>query len=451
MPKVAADHVTWFTPRTGQGQFRKTVGKTLGDDGIARPRVFYLGSDHTEAKRLAVAIVARWEALRAQGHRYWTPGEPEGFAGSQRAPEPGNGKAAALASASGKAERATVDPSSLTVRELRAAYVAFKKQQPDISAKRCRDAAQRSEHAAKALGLDRMLSDIGTDEVAKAVAHFKDRPKSERTGEKISAQTAKNIVQEMRSMLQWASNHADIPWTLPPNFAEVSRLPRSRMLSEAEREKAYHKRTGTLVETAPLDKLRRIFMAGDDLVKALILYALNTSAQNIDCGDLRVYEVREVKRGKAKRWIVDRDREKTGTPGRWLLWQETIDAMRKTQADPENELRRWWLTPTGEPLKGRETTNDYVYFAWRRACKKAKVEGVQFYRIRKTSADIVRQIAGVEVSEFHLAHREAWALSTYYTNPLYEKHEAATEEMRERTREVWDPEWKPPKKKTAKK
>lgn len=63
--------VTFHAP---SGQYKKTIGKQRGLDGRPRPKVFYLGSNQTEAKNRAVLLMGEWTRLQDDGAQFWPDG-----------------------------------------------------------------------------------------------------------------------------------------------------------------------------------------------------------------------------------------------------------------------------------------------------------------------------------------------------------------------------------------
>jgi integrase len=58
--------------------------------------------------------------------------------------------------------------------------------------------------------------------------------------------------------------------------------------------------------------------------------------------------------------------------------------------------------------------------AWRKLIKKAGVTHLGFRHLRKTGADMIRRIGGLEVSEAYLAHSEK-TLARVYSNRDFDK------------------------------
>jgi integrase len=132
---------------------------------------------------------------------------------------------------------------------------------------------------------------------------------------------------------------------------------------------------------------------------------------------------------------IARERRKTGVYGKWPLWPETADLLKARLAKtPKNEDDLAILTRNGKPLvhfgKGIGRTDSVSQFWSRLIGKTDDIQKLSFKYLRKTGADIVRKIAGRDISEAYLSHADQ-TMARAYTNTDFAAVADAVTKMRE--------------------
>ena len=120
---------------------------------------------------------------------------------------------------------------------------------------------------------------------------------------------------------------------------------------------------------------------------------------------------------------IARHRRKTEVYGSWVLWDVTADLLeRRLPWTPKNKEEYALLTRNGNPFVnyGSGHRTDVIGQAWQKLIKKADVTKLGFKYLRKTGADMIRKIGGLEVSEAYLAHSEK-TLARVYSNRDFDK------------------------------
>jgi integrase len=259
---------------------------------------------------------------------------------------------------------------------------------------------------------DRALASIRHDQLTTLVNKLTSRPKSEKTGKKIAAQTAINLIAAARQFFNWLRDSGK--WEEPRGFDRIFRVNRTALLTNKERR---HAAQG--VEVFTIDELVKLWQAANEQNRLFISLALNCGFAQMEIATLRAWEIDL----KADPKHIARHRRKTEVYGNWALWDVTADLLKnRLPYTPKNPEEHALLTRNGQPyvryVNGNRT--DAIGQAWQKLIKKAGVTKLGFKYLRKTGADMIRKIGGLEVSEAYLAHSEK-TLARVYSNRDFDK------------------------------
>ena len=428
-----------ITHQRGRG-WKKMIGGQL----------FWLGHDEALAREYALMLMGQWAYKKRRGEK-WTPEEVEAFyelkAGRL---DPGPDMVARL----GYNPYGARHPGGHTVFHAVQKVVVGKKPQQDAPAARggltvgqalklfaehVRTDPQKSAgHIStmesklrtlrESLPLKTPLADIGHDELTAVVRHWLARPRSQATGRKISAVTAKAMVATARMLFYWLADTGK--WQAPGRLTNIFAVDVRKIMSPSERKKA-----AGGVDVFSVDDLAKLWANANEQGRLYIALGLNCGFAQAEIATLTDWEVKLAETPPR----IERHRRKTEVFGSWPLWDETADLLARRMAmTPDNEEHLALLTRNGQPLvhftakKGR---SDSIAMAWAKLLKKTpEAAQLPFKYLRKTGADMVRRIAGKEISEVHLAHSDG----SVYTNADFEKLADAVMKAREQLAPIFE-------------
>lgn len=407
--------VSWCEPR---GCWRKYIGQQIGRDGSLKPKCWYFGVDHREAIRRALELTAEWNRLRRAGANAWPLKRKLGS-------RPVNEK------------DDFVDPSDLTVGQVADLYVA--------SIQRKAEAGQRSwsyVHSVRtrmgwifeALGRHTRILEIGEKEIEDAVMFLVRRPRAKRRmhqkppSKPISVVLVVHSIRQMKSLLTWAYELDGCSWQRPKRFDRIFRIRTRDMATQEERARAARQVVSGDVASFTIEELQILWRAARERDRLFILLGLNCGFTSSEISDLRTFEIFL----DAQQPYIHRRRNKTGVEARWSLWPETANALLRHQA-PENPELRWLLTNYGNPLVEvtPTTRRDAIEQAWKSLVERSEVERRLGFRfLRKTGADAIKRLGGLDLSEMFLSHQEP-GLNKHYANRDWPKLWTCLQELRD--------------------
>jgi integrase len=283
------------------------------------------------------------------------------------------------------------------------------------------------------------MNTIGQSELVDFAAFWRKRPP--KIGQKAKAKSqvsvlyAARVVAALKSFLSWASDHPDIAWSKPPRFDALLLIRTSRPTTSAEKEVIKAKVLGESQRFFTIDELQRVFRVADPAMQAFILLGLNCAYSSSEIANLKVTDLRYD--GSPR---IETVRHKTisrehPVPSKHFLWPETYERVMVAKAKT-NKDGYMFLTPTGKPLVSAKY-NAFPH-AWDAVREAAGLkDALSFKHLRKTSANEMRKLAGMEVADVHLAHGEKLKMIGPYTDRLWDQHKAATGQLREVFKKVW--------------
>lgn len=402
--------VTWHRPSR---QFKKTIGKHRGRDGQLRPKTWYLGADERLAVERAIDLTAQWNTLKRSGVTAW-PSEPRPLDGSQ--------------------EEVVVEVGDLTVEDMANLYlgdILARAEVGQVSWSHYRTSVQRMEWVVRALGGKRRFSDVGERELRDATLFMAKRPLTRRRPHQtepcrpMALASVKAIINLLRSLCVFAEETTEGGWRRPARFNRIVRLNLERMKTAADNERASPMRATDEITHFTNDELALIWRYASQRERLYLLLGLNCGFTSNEVSELRTYET--CLGGDEP--LVHRLRPKTGVEAKWSLWPESTSLLIREQA-PDNPDRRVLLTSRGNALVSVTKTwrRDAIKQVWSPLVN--KIDGVRplgFRFLRKTAADAMKRIGGLEVSEMFLAHREPGLNKAYANRDWSRMHRALAE------------------------
>lgn len=278
----------------------------------------------------------------------------------------------------------------------------------------------RLKRACESIGEDSPLASIGKAELLAAVLRLAARPparprpfQTQPHHEPISLVTAKEAIGQLKYLFLWASEHDALDWSLPKGFARIFKLKDKRLKTPAEMERESRQLVSGEVETYTTPELARLFRAARQRERLYILLGLNLGFTSSEVANLRTFEV--FLDGESS--YVHKRRNKTGVEARWRLWPETAALLRRLKA-PDNPERRWVLSGEGNALVevNELCRRDAIDQAWKSLHRRVPdTRWLGFRFLRKTGADAIKRLGGLEESEMFLAHQEP-GLNKAYAN-----------------------------------
>jgi len=416
--------VSYFKPR---GLYRKYMGG----------RMFYLGPDKQTAKKLVV-VIGTLHVVRKEEGKEWQEEDLEFIRMAREQLYQGRGRVVLkwgdthFELVHGK--RSDLEPATKRSRgrskdeghgegTVGEAMKAFKKQlsyDPLIADSHRSTMTSKIDSLQSVLSPDRALASIGHDQLTRLVSKLAGRPKSTTTGKKIAAQTAINLIAAARQFFYWLRDSGR--WGEPRGFERIFRVNRRALLTNRERKQAAQG-----VDVFTVDELKKLWKAANEQNRLFICLGTNCGFAQMEIATLRTWEIDL----EADPKRIARHRRKTEVYGSWVLWDVTADLLaRRLERTPRNAEEYALLTRNGKPYVRYTNGNrtDAIGQAWQKLVKKAGVTRLGFKHLRKTGADMIRRIGGLEVSEAYLAHSEK-TLARVYSNRDFDKLAEALEKM----------------------
>jgi integrase len=431
--------VSYFKPKR---LYRKYVGG----------RMFYLGPDKFTAQKI-VGVIFGLRAVRKVNGEEWQEEDLEFIRMAKEQLYKGRGRVALKwgdqrfelehgslsESKQGKRSkgRAKGVSGAAMVGEAMEAFKTQLSNNPIISDSHKSTMVNKIDALKTVLKPDRALASMGYDQLTALVNKLTSRPKSAATGKKIAAQTAINLIAAARQFFNWLRDSGK--WEDPRGFDRIFRVNRKALLTNQERRQAAQG-----VEVFTVDELAKLWQAANEQNRLFISLALNCGFAQMEIATLRTWEIEL----EAVPKRIARHRRKTEVYGSWMLWGVTADLLeRRLGWTPKNAEDYALLTRNGQPYVsyGNGNRTDVIGQAWTKLVKKAGVTKLGFRYLRKTGADMIRKIGGLEVSEAYLAHSEK-TLARFYSNRDFDKLADALGIMETKLAAVFALELKQPEK-----
>ena len=261
------------------------------------------------------------------------------------------------------------------------------------------------------------LSSLGVREVKAVVAAWVNRPQSSQ-GRAFAVTVCRHNIRCWKHFVHWLHEQPEFPWKLPPDLvwgrAKVA-------ANQAEKDARV---TPQQVATYTKEELRLLWQYGTDTTRVLMALALN-------CG-FGIAEIGSLKADQVKGDVIARLRTKTDVYGQWRVWPVTgrLLAATKPNGTP-------WLLVTKQGRQLIEATEGnfrgaYIPNRWNHLLDRVQEDRPDFRRLsfnklRKTAANMIREVAGGEMAGIFLAHGRAVKddqLEVYTNRPFRQMWEA---------------------------
>jgi integrase len=406
--------LTW---QKGRGLWKKCVGKRMGDDGQAKPMIWWFTDHRAESEELAeMVLYAYGEYVTTPGLAHWTP---EAIATVQRGIKRAKehfvnrvqvarrtlerfGRAMPLPSPADAAEPvvpvAVATPEGETVKKAIAAYIEEMKLRQaagQISASHVRSQQDRLEFAFKGFQTTKRIAELTDQDVTTLVLRIASLPhrakghkqKTHRV-QRISVTTAKNSLSTLRWFLVWADETDR--WTAPRRLNKLFKQVRFQEAAADDEAEVPH---------FDLAQLSALWANADGRLRTWIALGLNCAFGSMELATLKRSEIR-----LGAQPHIARHRQKSNVYAKWALWPETVELL---QAHAEKVGDLAFVSESGQPLvvEGLDGRTDSVHKPWARLAKRSGVSGT-FKLLRKTAAWMTKQAADLETSEMMLSHTE---------------------------------------------
>lgn len=416
-----------------KGLYRKYVGG----------KMFYLGPDKFTARKVAVVVLTLWAVRKAEGE-VWQEADLEFIRMAKEQLYQGRGRVvlkwgdqhfelehgsrSPAAKKDGKPGSRAGGDGIATIGEAMDAFKSQFSESPVVSDSHKSTMLRKIDSLKTVLLPERPIASFGYDQLTTVVSKLASRPKSSATGKKIAAQTAVNLIAAARQFFNWLRDSGR--WQEPRGFERIFRVNRRALLTNRERKQAAQG-----VSTFSVAELGKLWAAANEQNRLFVCLGLNCGFAQMEIATLRTWEIDL----EADPKCVSRHRRKTEVYGRWALWSVTGDLLaRRLKRTPENAEDYALLTRNGQPyVRYREDVRtDAIAQAWRKLVKKADVSRLGFKHLRKTGADMIRKIDGLESSEAYLAHSEK-TLARVYSNRDFDRLAVALRTMEEQLKETF--------------
>lgn len=281
------------------------------------------------------------------------------------------------------------------------------------------------------------LSALDGDKIETWLRYWSARPASKDAtkpaGTPLAATTCRNTLTHLRAFLRWLARSSVFSAALPTGYANhVVSFPRQRIVCNlpSDRAKNRTRRHWTRAELATLYRYAKPYD------RALMIVALNVGAAKSELANL-IPE--EIVRRKSHTYVVS-ERHKTGAYGEWLLWDETLDALKFLAKFRKPDSEYVIVSPTGRPLNKKTPTgneNQTIKNRWDHLLARIQKDQPDFHalpfkHLRKTGANLLRHLKvedATELAVMYLAHGEKndggdTMLSAYADRPWKKLHRA---------------------------
>ncbi len=288
----------------------------------------------------------------------------------------------------------------------------------------------------KASTPDMDLSEFGYSAMERLRNYWTARPDSKLRGGRASGRpigltTVDNHLSTARRLVRWLDKSDGFEWEMPRHGLDalVANLKKIETVEEVA-----SKRHGVKVFT--VDQLVVMYRSATDFERLLLLLSLNAAMAQAEVSSLRWDEV------ESNPQTIRRVRRKSRVYGEFAVWEQTQAAL------------GWWcrMRPPAGPLVvvsagGTAYTRTQIANAWFRLRGQVERDAGQsidwwlpFKFLRKTGAQMVRQVSDGEVAGVFLSHGQPVAsddLADKYSNRPFDKVAAALHAVHEQLRPMF--------------
>lgn len=295
------------------------------------------------------------------------------------------------------------------------------------------------------------IAEVGYDKLIALVKTIIGRPVSQKTTKPISAKSAIGYVSALQQFFDWLDKSGK--WEGFKRWQDVFDFDRRKMKRAEGRRQP--------IQTFTPEELRMLYQRASGTSRLHIGLGLFCGFTQIDIAELKRFEVIE-KNGET---YIEKGRNKTDIPGRWWLPPQVATdlkvMMEKTAAKyPKSDYAL--LTREGNRqvhFNQAGIKTDTIHLAWLRthsniasyneaaktgagSATPTTVRPLGFKFLRKTGSQMVRDIAGLEVSQIFLAQSNGTMAEKHYNNRSdaeFSKVEEAQKKMAVQLKTIFEP------------
>lgn len=268
----------------------------------------------------------------------------------------------------------------------------------------------------------------------------------------IAASTAKHHIWQFKDFCRWLGESPNHRWTCPP---EVKGIPLEVPKTNEELQRIV---TAEQVDTWLIDELVVLYRTMTDLERCYLLLGLNCGFAEAEFRTLKLNQVFLDQKHPFEKIIgfdsndgrswIRRVRGKTGVYGEWLLWPETVRAIkwalgrRRKHTKSTAKDGEVFVTENGQPYSKQRMANQWNERILPRVLKaNPEFRKLPPKSLRKTSGNIIRDITGSGeiMGIFHSRGKVVKSddLAEVYSNRPWRHVFEAIEKMHERLQPLW--------------
>lgn len=216
-----------------------------------------------------------------------------------------------------------------------------------------------------------------------------------------SNETVASDVRRIRTFVQWSVDCELIP---APRW--------SKMFAPATRSSAVVNPQAKPFKGFEPKQLRAIIEAASVHFKPIVLLALNGGVGNFDISEMTMAHVESIKSKSVREHWCDLPRIKTGNERRFVLWPETVEAIRnylvlRRRPLSNNDTKRLFITQTGRPwieIDSEGESKDSIGMTFRKLRIEAGLTSGSFYDCRRQFQTIGSETLDFPAVKFVMGH-----------------------------------------------
>ena len=263
----------------------------------------------------------------------------------------------------------------------------------------------------------------------KIKAHWASRPASKRNGKPLAIDTVRTQLNAARMFVKWLHKNPDWKWRKPDDWEDALKCETPSLMSDDE---IAGLQAGPKSFTT--EELTTVYRYATDRERIFILLGLNIGAARAECSTLRIDELHLDKQPPC----IKRIRRKTRVYGEFRLWPETVVALQwiareRSVVEPAGN-KMVILTERGQPLAATRVANQWNGLMKRVRADHPGVRFLPFKFLRKTAAQLIRDVSDGETAGTFLCHGtpvKTDALSDVYSRRDFQKVFDALAKVRE--------------------
>ena len=210
--------------------------------------------------------------------------------------------------------------------------------------------------------------------------------------------TVRNMLRTISGFFRWLDEN-ELAWELPKGAAKAWQFNRLRLMTDSERAAS-----AAGPATFSGDHLSTLFNYATERERRLIVIALNCGFAQSEWCSLRWDEVQQ----KGDDVTIKRIRRKTHVYGEFLLWPESIEALdwfrKENKRMGATASPYVLLSKAGEPASEQSIANAWASLRRRIISADSHFPKLSFKYLRKTAAQMVRDVSDGETAKVLLCH-----------------------------------------------